>query len=267
MHKLRFKNASRGNKMNEEARKEYNRERCRKQYWANPKKHNARCKKWRTNNPEKLREYERKRHALNPERTKEQTKKWCANNPERVKEQAKKRWKKRYDANPEKEKERVRIWRINNPKRQRKQNKKHYAANREKIRKRVNNWCADNPEKTKAYCITYRKTKRGDEAYLIKTRLSNSLNSAFKLYSKNGKLTKSKNYGVDFGEIVKHLGPCPGDRKDYHIDHIRPLVSFDFDDPEQVKLAYNPKNLRWLTAEENMRKGGKRPYATKPKKS
>jgi len=42
--------------------------------------------------------------------------------------------------------------------------------------------------------------------------------------------------------------------KNYVIDHIRPLCSFDLTDPEQVKIAFSPENHRWLLAEENARK-------------
>lgn len=44
-------------------------------------------------------------------------------------------------------------------------------------------------------------------------------------------------------------------RADWHIDHIRPLASFDLTDPEQLRAACHFSNLRPLWAEDNMRKG------------
>lgn len=44
---------------------------------------------------------------------------------------------------------------------------------------------------------------------------------------------------------------------DWHIDHIRPLVSFDLTNSEQAAIAWHFSNLQPLWAEENIRKGSK----------
>ena len=41
---------------------------------------------------------------------------------------------------------------------------------------------------------------------------------------------------------------------DWHIDHIRPCMSFDLTDIEQQKTCYNWRNLRPLWGEENISK-------------
>ena len=63
-----------------------------------------------------------------------------------------------------------------------------------------------------------------------------------------------KKYGIDIAAIIKHLKPFPEDLSKYHIDHIKPLCSFDMNDPEEVKKAFAAKNHRWLTKEENLKK-------------
>jgi len=64
--------------------------------------------------------------------------------------------------------------------------------------------------------------------------------NAFHRYSKNGKVKPSREYGIDYEAIFKHIGPCPG--KGWEIDHIIPLALFNLDDPEQVKKAFAPEN-------------------------
>jgi hypothetical protein len=56
--------------------------------------------------------------------------------------------------------------------------------------------------------------------------------------------------------IVNSLGPRPTPTHD--VDHIVPLCAFNLDDPEQVRLAFLPQNLRWLEHTENLEKSGKR---------
>jgi hypothetical protein len=89
-------------------------------------------------------------------------------------------------------------------------------------------------------------------AGLIRTRLWKAL----QLYG-NGKIYSSKKYGVNYTAIINHLGPKPDDGKEYHIDHIRPLCSFDLRDLNQIKLAFAPENHQWLIAEENWKFGGR----------
>lgn len=45
----------------------------------------------------------------------------------------------------------------------------------------------------------------------------------------------------------------------WHIDHIRPLASFDLTDPAQVRLACHFTNLQPLWGADNIRKGDKAP--------
>ena len=99
--------------------------------------------------------------------------------------------------------------------------------------------------------------RRTDEIYVLKYRLRNRLTGAFNRFSKTGKIATSKEYGIDYQAIIEHLGPCPGDRCDFHIDHIQPLSSFDFNDPKQIKEAFVPENHQWLTIQENLTKSAK----------
>lgn len=96
-----------------------------------------------------------------------------------------------------------------------------------------------------------------DEKFYIKNLLRKRLVYVLWMFSKNGKICSSKKYGIDYEEIIKHLGPCPGNRNEYHIDHIFPLSAFDLDNPLHVKIAFAPENHQWLKAKENLIKNDK----------
>lgn len=89
--------------------------------------------------------------------------------------------------------------------------------------------------------------------FRTKVLLRNNLRKSMNRYG-NGKMMNSQAYGIDFLKIAKHLGTPPSDGKKYHIDHIYPCCSFNLTKPDQVKLAFAPENLRWLSEEENRKK-------------
>ncbi len=103
----------------------------------------------------------------------------------------------------------------------------------------------------------YKKRIENNVNFLIRKRLRNRLRKALKQYTVTGKIKHSIDYEIDYGAIIKHLSPFPLNRHLYHIDHIIPLVSFDLEDPEQVKLAFAPSNHQWLLAFDNLSKGGR----------
>jgi len=90
--------------------------------------------------------------------------------------------------------------------------------------------------------------------YNTKTRIRDRLRDALRHFSKTGKIRKSNEY-LDYVNIIKFLGPCPGNRKDYHIDHINPLCNFDFNNLKEIQKAFSPENHQWLLIEDNIKKG------------
>lgn len=107
-----------------------------------------------------------------------------------------------------------------------------------------------------AVCYTKYRIKTDPEfhlRYLIRYRAKNALKS----YLKIGKVYKIKDYGIDIEAIAKFLGPCPGNRTEYHIDHIFPLIAFDLNKQTHIKAAFAPENHQWLKKEENLKKNAK----------
>ena len=78
-----------------------------------------------------------------------------------------------------------------------------------------------------------------------------------KKYSETGKIMSSKKYSIDWKDVIESLKPFPEDLKNFEIDHIIPLHTFDLTNADEVKKAFAISNLRWLTKEDNRRKSGK----------
>lgn len=139
-------------------------------------------------------------------------------------------------------------------------NKNHYKKPKEKcliceeikeVKKRSNN---GKPICNKCYV---KEKHKNDELFYIKGLLRVRLFSAFHRYSTTGKIMKSKDYGINYKAIIQHLGPCPGQREGYHIDHVFPLSAFDFNNLTHIRLAFAPENHQWLRKEENLSKNAK----------
>lgn len=106
------------------------------------------------------------------------------------------------------------------------------------------------PERCKEYARQY--YKRNSLKINIRNRVLRAMNQ-----QGVKKVITVSGYGIDIPGIIAHIGPCPGPRNEWHIDHIKPLCLFDFSDPYQVVAAFSPSNHQWLTASENLRKNAK----------
>ncbi len=92
---------------------------------------------------------------------------------------------------------------------------------------------------------------------VVRVRLRGRIFNAIQRYAKAGKICRAQEYGIDIPAIVQHLGACPGERSEWHIDHVKPLAMFDFDDSLQIKEAFAPTNHQWLPAALNRSKGAR----------
>ncbi len=153
--------------------------------------------------------------------------------------------------------------------RKKESDKQYYEKNKEKIDKYQKRYQKDNEEELKQYRKQYGQDnkerrrkflnkKYSDDSYFaIKIKLRTRLYRTLRQYSKNGKVRTSNEYGIDYKAIIEHLKPFPKHRGLFHIDHIIPISSFDFNNPEEIKKAFAPENHQWLLAEDNLKKGSK----------
>lgn len=167
--------------------------------------------------------------------------------------------RKHYNRRPEireKYKLRMRAYRKNNPewrekhrilavtkyREQRREYWKDYGK-RSEVRERVNK--------------NDRERRKVDKEYAIADRLRRSLNHAMKKYSETGKIMSSKKYGISWKEVIESLKPFPEDMENFEIDHVIPLCKFNLTNQDELRGAFSPSNLQWLTREENRKKSAK----------
>jgi hypothetical protein len=220
-------------------------------------------------------EYDKLYRLNNKDKIREKNKRYMDSNREKIllkrrqfyyslsKEERNRRYKiyaKKYRSrNPEK----IKIW-----------SKRNYLAHTEKIIQSAKEYYKKNRDKKLQYSKKYRKEnidkvrayyrRRSNNLYQkdinfnLRSRISSRVNIAARLYFKNGKKIKPKaEYGIDLDAIIKHLSPAPSPLNIYHIDHIRPLCSFDLTKEEQIKEAFAPENHQWLLIRENESKASR----------
>ena len=154
--------------------------------------------------------------------------------------QKKRRWLKAWqEKNREKVNQYARDWR-------RKHKKKSIQC--------VRRWRRDNPLKNKQ---SAQKTKNKIQIKLanrLRTRLWHALRGVVKSAHTLELL------GCSISQLIKHLekqfkkGMTWANYGKWHVDHVKPLSSFDLTKPKQQQLVCNYKNLQPLWAKENFKK-------------
>lgn len=204
-------------------------EKCRDKwsYRKNIKKQKARSNKYYNNNKEKKKEYnqEHKTHKKAYD-------------------------KKRYESDKEERKARSNEWNEEHPE----ERKEYYDNNKEKILTRQKKYKSEHKEQRNRHRNNRRKI---DPEYRLLRLLRTRLSKALKLYSRTGKTTTSKLYGIDYKAIIEYLKPFPEDFFNYDVHHIIPLFTFKFDNPngtlniDVVKKAFAPENHKLLLTQEH----------------
>jgi hypothetical protein len=93
----------------------------------------------------------------------------------------------------------------------------------------------------------------------VARRLRANLANAFRSWATSGKARPAFDdiHGFSYQAICEALGPCPGERSAWHIDHVKPLARFDLTQQAHVLEAMRPENHQWLPARANIQKGAK----------
>ena len=154
-----------------------------------------------------------------------------------------------------------RVYRENNKEKIRQKNKEYRENNKERITRRQK----ENADYYRAYSKNYIKNRRrNDPKFYMINILRNRLRLALKNKAKKGSAVRDLGMPIDAFLVYLNLDcidrygeSYTGNEKKYHIDHIRPLSSFNLNDPSELKAAIHWSNLQVLEAKENIKKGGR----------
>jgi hypothetical protein len=147
--------------------------------------------------------------------------------------------------------------------------REYYLRYRAKGEARKREQRAENTEgaqKRRAYMREYYKIRaKEDPDFLVRQRTRARIYKVITGRNRTKADISERLLGCSWQEARAHIEAQfrPGmtwnnhGNKGWHIDHIRPLASFDLTDPEQQKQAFHYTNLQPLWAHENLAKGVK----------
>ena len=140
--------------------------------------------------------------------------------------------------------------------------KKYRKKNLEKEKLRSKLWRQKNKEHIKDYNKNYtRKRYQSDPEFRIRLNLRSRINQAIKKSNSKRLFKLEKLIGCTIQELKDHLesqfseGMTWDNQGQWHIDHIKPCVTFDLTKKQDQLDCCNYKNLQPLWAEENLKKG------------
>jgi len=139
-------------------------------------------------------------------------------------------------------------------------NEAWYKINKDKIKLREKIYRSLNKDKKNLY---FKNKKKTDIQYKLSCNLRSRLNTAFNSNYKDGSAVRD--LGCTIEKLKQHLESKfqPGMTWDnwttdgWHIDHIKPLASFDLTDRKQLLEACHYTNLQPLWAKDNIIKSDK----------
>jgi len=204
-------------------------------YEANKERLLAQKKAYHEANKEKLSAKNKAYYAANREKLLAQAKACQEANKEKLKAQKK--------AYREANKEKIKAYKKANKEKISAQRKAHYEANKERLNARI------------------RQRRKNDVQFRLRLNLRGRLNQAIKNQQKTGSAVRD--LGCTIKELMRHLEAQFTEGMSWenwaldgwHIDHIKPLASFDLTDRKQLLEACHYTNLQPLWAKDNFSKG------------
>lgn len=232
------------NKKLEEYRQEYrrkNRESIRAYRLKNRDKMNKQYAEWRKKNPGYMKAY-RKR---NREKLSQQNAEWRKTHRDQVLA-GKKRWYSKHH-------DKILAY-----------HKRYYNDNKDVLLTQMRQYAKKIRPLRTVYENNYRRRRESlDPAYLLGRRLRSRARIAFTKKGLKKKESFNQLLGGTYEQARMHVESLFTERMswenygEWHIDHIRPLCSFDLTKPDGQRKAFHYTNLQPLWAQDNLKKGKK----------
>lgn len=166
----------------------------------------------------------------------------------------------RYAADPEPKKQNAHRYRLENKEKCDARSQQWNKNNREARRVISTRWRRNNP----GYISRYEKERKTrDPMFAMMKRLRVRLHHAIRAAGTKKADNTVELIGCSPRKLCEHLEQqfLPGmsweNRDLWHIDHKRPVSSFDLSNPEHQRVCFNWSNLQPLWAEQNLDKGDK----------
>jgi len=157
--------------------------------------------------------------------------------------------KARYEANPEPYKQRARD---------------RYAADPDSIRARNKEWVKRNKDSLRIYIRDYRRRRiKEDPTFRAQAMVRVMLTRCIRRASSKKSASTEEILGYSASEFRKHIeslfkhGMSWANHGKWHVDHIRPLSSFDLTTLDGLRAANSLHNLQPLWAKKNLKKSAK----------
>ncbi len=220
---------------------------------------NKQDKDWRINNPEKKRLSDKRWYQNNKEKSKEYAKEWVEKNPEKRKKILEKHAIKYREYYREQAREYRRLY----PEKEKEKSRRYYIKNKDTSRERLKKWRKENPEKEKAQARRRDRIRMQNPKWRIHISIRSAINKALK-GKKAGRSWESL-VGYTLEDLMVHLEKqfeswmTWENYGKWHIDHIRPRSSFNFEiaEDKEFKECWSLNNLQPLEGRENIIKGDK----------
>jgi hypothetical protein len=169
------------------------------------------------------------------------------------------------------------LWRLKNREKLKEKAKKYYSNPKTKEKRKKYFSDPIIQEKTKKWMKEYygkkeikdriakymREKRKNNPQFIIKERLRHRIWMSLNRINKKKSTKTIELIGCSYDFLKNHIekqfkvGMAWNKPNSFHIDHIRPLASFDLADPKQLKLACHWTNIQPLTPTENKRKSAK----------
>ncbi|MGE8143060.1 hypothetical protein ACQKOE_13880 [Novosphingobium sp. NPDC080210] len=170
-----------------------------------------------------------------------------------------------YAANADRLAKRQYAWNKANPERKAELDAQSYYRNADARRKRAREYARENRDIRRAAWLAWHNQKRRDDP-VYRLRASVSSYVYFCLRKEKGGKKVEQLLGYSISELRAHIerqftrGMTWENYGEWHVDHILPVASFNFDSPDDpdFKACWALTNLRPLWADDNIRKSDKR---------